>query len=260
MRALRRHWDSFGNSDPLWAVLTQDEFKGGRDLDKFLATGVAEIDSVIELLQGLGLADTGSANRSAGRERALDFGCGVGRCTLALSEHYASVVGVDIAPSMIAQARQLARDAPGIEYIVNARRDLRCLGDELFDLAYSNIVLQHIEPTYSTGYLRELVRVTRPGGALVFQLPSRTPPPASSSRLALAKRSLREHGPAGVVRAYDAVNRGIRQGKKPIMQMYAVERAEVEDLLRTAGGRVVAVLDDPSLGPEWASFRYVVTK
>jgi SAM-dependent methyltransferase len=238
----------------LWAVLTQDEFKGGRDLEKFLATGVAEIDAMMDILHGLGFGGPAS------RERALDFGCGVGRCALALKEHYASVVGVDIARSMIERARRLSRDAPEIEYIVNARRDLRFLDDGSFDLAYSNIVLQHMEPTYSTGYLRELVRVTRWGGALVFQLPSRTPPAASSSRIALAKRRLRDHGPPGVVRAYDAVNRGIRHGKKPIMQMYAVERTQVEDLLRSVGARVVIVLDDRSLGPEWASFRYVVTK
>jgi SAM-dependent methyltransferase len=254
IRALKRHWDSLGSSDPLWAVLTQDEFKGGGDLDKFLATGVAEIDSAMDLLRGLGLGGT------AGRTRALDFGCGVGRCTLALKEHYASVVGVDIAPSMIERARQLSDNVPGIEYIVNARRDLRFLDDESFDLAYSNIVLQHMEPLYSTRYLQELIRVTRKGGALVFQLPSRTPPPASTTRLALAKRRLRDHGPPGAVRAYDAINRGLRQGKRPIMQMYAVGRPQVEDLVRSAGARVVAVLDDRSLGPEWASFRYVVTK
>jgi hypothetical protein len=52
----------------------------------------------------------------------------------------------------------------------------------------------------------------------------------------------------------------IRNGNRPIMEMYAVERSKVEALLQAAGARVVATLEDPSVGPEWESFRYVVTK
>jgi hypothetical protein len=62
------------------------------------------------------------------------------------------------------------------------------------------------------------------------------------------------------VRAYDAISRMIRNGNRPIMEMYAVERSKVEALLQAAGARVVATLEDPSVGPEWESFRYVVTK
>ena len=254
IRALKSHWDRLGKSDPLWAVLTQDEFKGGKNLEKFLESGVSDIDAMMALLQDMDLGEPGSRNR------ALDFGCGVGRGTLALKRYYAAVVGIDIAPLMIERARHLSQDTSGVEYIINDQPDLRLLDDESFDLVYSNIVMQHMEPVLSTRYLRELVRVTRQGGALVFQLPSKTPAPTSHSRLALAKRLLRDHGPDGVVCAYDAISRMIRNGNRPIMEMYAVERSKVEALLQAAGARVVATLEDPSVGPEWESFRYVVTK
>ena len=43
-------------------------------------------------------------------------------------------------------------------------------------LVYSNIVLQHIHPHYSKQYLKEFLRVLKPGGMLVFQLPSEVVP------------------------------------------------------------------------------------
>ena len=46
----------------------------------------------------------------------------------------------------------------------------------------------------------------------------------------------------------------------PVMRMSGVPRAEVIATAEAAGGRVVAVLDDPSSGREWRSFRYAVTR
>ena len=46
----------------------------------------------------------------------------------------------------------------------------------------------------------------------------------------------------------------------PVMRMAGVLRAEVIATAEAAGGRVVAVLDDPSSGREWRSFRYAVTR
>ena len=44
IRYTARHWDQFGQDDPLWAILTDASRKGGKwDLEEFFATGREEI-------------------------------------------------------------------------------------------------------------------------------------------------------------------------------------------------------------------------
>src|SRR5437660_12935525 len=102
IQELKRTWDQFGKTDPLWAILSVPDKKGNRwRLDDFFDSGIQEIDSVIEYMKSLGLA--------VRHQRALDFGCGVGRLTQALAKHFDEVIGLDIAPSMLQLARRYNR-------------------------------------------------------------------------------------------------------------------------------------------------------
>jgi SAM-dependent methyltransferase len=162
---LQQVWDRLGEDDPFWAVLTDARFKGGRwDQDEFFALGKAEVAGVMATAEARGM-------RFA-REAALDFGCGLGRLTQSLAPLFESVVGVDIAPSMIDRARYLNRFGTKCQYIVNDRSDLTIFPDSSFDLVLSLLVLQHMEPRFSREYISEFVRVVRPGGLVVFQIPS----------------------------------------------------------------------------------------
>ncbi|HEX5855916.1 MAG TPA: hypothetical protein VFZ57_09870, partial [Thermoanaerobaculia bacterium] len=49
-------------------------------------------------------------------------------------------------------------------------------------------------------------------------------------------------------------------GTSAVMRMQPVPKEEVLALVGAAGGRTVEVLDDPSAGREWRSFRYAVTR
>jgi SAM-dependent methyltransferase len=109
---------------------------------------------------------------SIGSEAALDFGCGVGRLTQALAKHFSRVVGIDVSEPMVAHARRLNRHGERVTYYANPRADLRVVGDARFDVVYTDLVLQHMPPAQALGYIAEFVRVLRPGGFLVFQLPS----------------------------------------------------------------------------------------
>jgi SAM-dependent methyltransferase len=165
LRELQTNWDQFGRTDPMWAILTHQDKRGnGWRPDEFFATGRQEIADVLGYLAGLGLPKA--------RRAALDFGCGLGRLTQALGEHFEWVTGVDIAPSMIEGARRHNRHGDRCRYVVNGRDDLSVFPDSSFDLIYSNIVLQHMKPEYSRRYIREFVRLLTPGGAAVFQIPS----------------------------------------------------------------------------------------
>jgi SAM-dependent methyltransferase len=74
---------------------------------------------------------------------------------------------------MIENARELNQYPEKCRYFLNAQEDLQIFADDEFSFIYSNVVLQHIPPQISRRYLVEFARVLRPGGLLVFQLPSR---------------------------------------------------------------------------------------
>ncbi len=177
---LHKHWDAWGRTDPLFAILTNDAAKrrGGWDLDAFFATGRAQIAEELARVATLPGAPRGG--------RVLDFGCGVGRLTQAFCDHFTECHGVDIAPSMVAQARQYNRFGDRCQYHANVAGDLRLFPDGHFDFVYTNAVLQHMLPVYAKGYIREFVRVIKPGGLASFELPSHRavpePLPAGSFR------------------------------------------------------------------------------
>ena len=172
MTRLARHradWNELARLDPLFAIRADEGKRGGRwTLHEFLATGREEIDGVLAYLKER------APHLCFGA--ALDFGCGVGRLTVPLAECWRSVVGVDISEEMIALAERYHGDSPGVRFVHNARADLAVFSDKTFDFVYSNITLMHIphEPTIRR-YVQDFVRVLRPGGYALFQLPTRLP-------------------------------------------------------------------------------------
>ena len=243
LRGLRRHWDEFGRSDPLWAILTAPDKKGNRwSIDEFLQTGRDEIAALIAYLDARGL--------KASRRRALDFGCGAGRLTRPLAAHFDQAIGVDIAPSMIDLARKLHSGTPGLEFRVNTSNRLESIESGSIDLVYTRLVLQHIRPRYVREYLTEFVRVLGPGGVLVFQLPSGNPLPVEGGGL---KRIL----PRPVITMVRAMRR-LREF--PRMEIHGLPRPEVERLLAGLGAPVVDVVDDRVHGADTPGFRYCAVK
>ena len=163
---LRHTWEVLGRDDPLWAVLSsRSKYNNQWDSAEFFETGVTEINGLFE-----DLAAKDVAVRSG---RCLDFGCGVGRVSQALCDHFESVDGVDIAQSMVDAARKYNRHGERCRYHVNPKDDLSLFDDSSFDFVYSNIVLQHMETQYAERYIAEFLRVLAPGGVTVFQVPSR---------------------------------------------------------------------------------------
>lgn len=164
---LHRTWNTLGEADPLWAILSEPEKTGNRwNLDEFLKTGEEEIRGLMGYVESLSVPPLT-------RGVALDFGCGVGRLTQALARHFDECHGVDIAETMLERARAINRHGSRCAYHLNQVNDLRLFHSDTFDFVYSNIVLQHMPLEASTAYLPEFVRVLKRGGLLIFQLPSR---------------------------------------------------------------------------------------
>jgi SAM-dependent methyltransferase len=223
----RRDWETLAETDPLWAVLTDPARKGGRwEPDEFFATGEAELAGVLASGEELGLPVAGAA--------FLDFGCGAGRITRAAAGRFERAVGVDIAEGMLETARRLNGDRPNAEFLVNTRPDLAQFEDGAFDLAYSTIVLQH-QPAraVAAGYLRELVRVVRPGGGLVFQLPTRM---SALHRLGVSRRLFGLARRLGVSGAWL-----IRSTPLTPMRMISMPESDVRGVLESAGAELLRV-------------------
>jgi SAM-dependent methyltransferase len=157
---LKNDWESLAERDALWDILTDDSKAGGKwDVAEFMATGDAEIETVMRHLEGLACIPNFEGE-------ALDFGCGVGRVTQPLAGRFASCAGVDISQQMIRKAESLNRYGH-CRYVTSSDAQLP-FADASFSFIYSNIVLQHVPQEFSEGYLREFVRVLAPGGVLVF--------------------------------------------------------------------------------------------
>jgi ubiquinone/menaquinone biosynthesis C-methylase UbiE len=94
--------------------------------------------------------------------RALDLGTGTGVVALALAERYpeAEVVGIDLSPGMVEEARRKLPPELGgrVRFEVGDASALAC-PDGDFEL----VVLSNMIPFYD-----ELARVVAPGGTLVF--------------------------------------------------------------------------------------------
>ena len=163
--SLQNVWDTLAKEDPLWAILSVPEKRGRKwTPEEFFRSGQAEVDATLGkiLTSGYPLS----------RGVALDFGCGVGRLTQPLADYFERVVGIDISPTMLDLARRFNRRGSRVEYILNAIDNLRIFADQTFELVYSKIVLQHMPHAYATGYIREFFRIARPGGFIMFQVPS----------------------------------------------------------------------------------------
>jgi ubiquinone/menaquinone biosynthesis C-methylase UbiE len=262
LKDVKKHWDKFGKDDPMWAILTDPDKRGNRwNSEDFFKHGQSEIERQLAYIKELPV--------HLQYEKALDFGCGVGRLSQALAVHFREVTGVDIAPSMIKLANRYNRHGSRCRYFVNDHDHLGIFSENTFDFVYSTIVLQHIRPSYAMSYIKEFLRVLKPHGLLVFQLPSQElsasapPKPAlpnvegqqSSSFFVSVKQFAKQLTPSPILELYWNVRYRV---KHPVMEMYCTKKEEVEAFLRCHGGHVLAVRQNKML--DWLSCQYYVTK
>ncbi|MBP9914381.1 MAG: class I SAM-dependent methyltransferase, partial [Opitutaceae bacterium] len=104
---MKREWEERARTDPQGYI-----GRGYADSDaQFWASGEPDLTQLI--LDGLQV-DNGAA--------VLEIGCGVGRLLRPLSTRVQRAIGVDIAPAMVAQGRQLLADLPNVEFHVTTGR------------------------------------------------------------------------------------------------------------------------------------------
>lgn len=244
MSALSSHaddWNELAEFDPLWAVLTHEDKLGNLwKLDEFWTTGEQQVAATMDRLTGLGW--------QGARGDVLDFGCGVGRMARALAGYFDRVTGVDISEKMTEIAGDLCADVPNVSFVVNPDDSLDLFEDNSFDCVHTFLVLQHMpSPEIALSYIYEFARILRPGGVLVFDMPTAAPRLHALRAKRLLYRSLRRLGkqPADLH----------RRGLTP-MTMTSLPRAAIDTFVHATHLETLLV-EDRTAGALTKTFWYL---
>ena len=154
---MQRYWDERARLNGAWYVDTSLDFDAP-DMHQFFASG--------ERIVAHALAQVPT---TPGTDRvALEIGCGLGRLCRALAKApFGHVIGVDISPEMVQQARRLV---PECDFRVNDGSTLDGIADASVDFVLTFTVFQHIPvPDVVHGYVSEIGRVLKPGGSAYIQ-------------------------------------------------------------------------------------------
>ncbi len=224
-----RHWDRFALRDPYWAVLTEERFQGAsmsqEDRDEFFARGDVHWRAVMAT----------RATMYGGKRpprRVLDFGCGVGRLLPSLSRSCVEVVGVDVAPAMVEEARA------NCERLAISNAEVVCDSDQLsgvpgeFDLIHSVLVFQHIAPDRGERILGRLCDKLAVGGLGAVHFTVGTQESRFQRNVAETRALVRPlHWFLNVVSG--------RPASEPLMRMHVYSRDRLAEVVVGHGCRVL---------------------
>lgn len=142
-------WRVLGETEPYWGVLTHPDYRmenlNAANLEAFYRTGVEYIQAIAGKL--------GQATGAKPSGRALDFGCGAGRLSEAMTA-YADTYGYDISPGMLERARARGGNATYVDELPSGT----------FDWINSFIVFQHIPPARGMVLIEQALKRLALGG------------------------------------------------------------------------------------------------
>jgi 2-polyprenyl-3-methyl-5-hydroxy-6-metoxy-1,4-benzoquinol methylase len=221
----KQDWEELAANDPLWAISSDPSKKGNRwAIEEFLKSGPVEVARVMSHAAQLRLP--------ARRLKALDFGCGVGRITRALSPLFENATGVDIAESMLTKAREIS---PQCSFVELSSFDWP---KRHFDFIYSSHVLQHQPSTkVAKAFISKFVEMLAPNGLLVFHVPY---------FIRLRNRIQPRRRAYGFLRMLNVPSeRLLALGLQPI-RMLSLSEHDVRKAVRESGGNILSAGESPA--------------
>ncbi len=217
-------WKRFGETDPYFGVLSDARYQG-RTLSadmrrKFFVSGERHVDLLLQVLRdGFGEFATG---------KALDFGCGVGRITQALAAEFDHVIGLDVAPGMLAEAERNAGQSALTNVDYRNSLDAHALPPRGFDLVHTYIVLQHIPVAVGEPIIEKLIEAVAPGGIGALHM---TIAPASGRYAAAARNAMKRNRVLRI--AGNLAKR--RPWNSPAMEMNLYRTERIIEMLARSG-------------------------
>lgn len=159
-KAMRRDWDERARKNAFHYIAS---WRKEWDLNSFLASGEEDYQRLVSpILNRFSAASSGNV--------IVELGCGVGRMTSSFARRYKRVLALDVSVEMLERARQIHAKEENILWLCVNGTDLACLANDSADFIFSYLVLQHLpNEELAFGYVREMLRVLRPGGGFLFQ-------------------------------------------------------------------------------------------
>jgi SAM-dependent methyltransferase len=151
--------------DPYYAVLNEEQNRGvvrGERRAAFFASGARDVETTLRAIRRW-------IDPSFHPRLAVDYGCGVGRLTIPLAGSCEHVIGLDIAPRMLAEAAANCAAAGVTNVSFATPADFfaaagPCAGVDRVDFVHSFIVLQHVPVAAGEAILASLLERLRSGG------------------------------------------------------------------------------------------------
>ena len=138
-------------------------------LADFVKTGDAEVPTYLD---GFGLAGSDDAHRTL-----VEIGSGIGRMTCAFTRRFGTVYACDLDAGFL----ERCREAVARYGVVDRLRTVHVpdghtlgIGDQVADVVFSYITLQHCDRHDALALVEESLRVTRPGGMIALNFRSRS--------------------------------------------------------------------------------------
>ncbi|GEM_PF-4423915 len=157
--------------------------------------------------------------RIAGKrgEVLIDIGCGWGRWTIAGARAGYEAWGVDVHLDALWAAKRVAR-ATKVEadFVCSEAAQLPFKSGSV-DFVFSYSVLQHLDRQTTGEALREIIRILRPGGTYLVQLPN----------------------VYGMMSAVRQARRGFRDGRPGTFEMRYWKRRDIRTAFENAGARSI---------------------
>lgn len=159
-----RDWEKFGNDDPYFRVIPNDGFRKtnltDENKEEFFQSGFSYIDNVLEKVKQ-------HVEPSLTIQKALDFGCGVGRLVVPLANVAQEVTGVDVSDSMLNEAKKNCEERSIKNVVFVKSDDSLSLLDGQYDFIHSFIVFQHIPVKRGEQIFENLIARLESGGVCV---------------------------------------------------------------------------------------------
>ena len=159
-KIMSRDWDARARKNAFHYIAS---WRKEWDPESFIASGEEDFERlVVPVLARCGLPAVGKC--------MLELGCGAGRMTSSFAKRFELVYALDLSQEMLSRGRLMHSAQKNILWLQSNGVDLSSVASDSIDFVFSYLVLQHLpKEELVLQYIREMLRVLRPGGVFLFQ-------------------------------------------------------------------------------------------